>query len=340
MQTKYIAAIAIALILGVIIGYLPLALAPKPTVTITQYTPWPRTVIDALGREIRLSEPPRRVVSTIPSITEHLFILGLSDRVVGVDSYSNWPPEVLKLVEQGKMAVVGGPWTLDIEKIASLKPDLVLMCRGVKPHETLFAPKLEEMGIRTFFLMCTVSKNQYDIYMDIRALGKIFGIEQKAEDIVADIQQRINSITSKLVNVTKKPRVLQLAGPPSWGLYSAGGDTFIHWLILTAGGINIASQYSGWPKLSYEYILSQDPEVILITVMNVDPKSVFEEISQSPLINTTAWKSKQVYVLLDEANDIVVRPGPRIADALTLIAKVIHPEIFGDVQRADVVKLS
>jgi iron complex transport system substrate-binding protein len=134
--------------------------------------------------------------------------------------------------------------------------------------------------------------------------------------------------------------VLHLVGPPSWGLYSTGGDTFIHWLITTAGGINIASQYSGWPRLSYEYILSQDPEIIIIAVHDVDPKRIFEEIVQTPLTNTTAWKTGRVYVLLDEADDMISRPGPRIADALTLIAKVIHPEIFGEVQRPDVVKLS
>lgn len=89
------------------------------------------TLTDALGREVRFSEAPKRVVSTLPSITEFLFVLGLGDKVVGVDSYSNWPPEVLELVKQGKIAVVGGPWTLDVEKIASLKPDLVLMGKGV-----------------------------------------------------------------------------------------------------------------------------------------------------------------------------------------------------------------
>jgi iron complex transport system substrate-binding protein len=295
---------------------------------------------DALGREVRLSEVPKRVVSTLPSITEFLFVLGLGDKVVGVDSYSNWPPEVLELVKQGKIAVVGGPWTLDVEKIASLKPDLVLMGKGVGPQMTQFAPKLEEKGIKTFFLISNTAKDQYDIFTDIRTLGKIFGVEQRAAEVIESIQQRINNATSKLASVTKKPKVLQLAGPPSWGLYSAGGDTFIGWLITTAGGENIASKYGGWPKLSYEDILSNNPEVIMVTVMNVDPKKVIEEISQTPLTNTIAWKSGRVYVLTGEADDLICRPGPRIADALEMIAQIIHPEIFGEVKRHDVVKMT
>jgi iron complex transport system substrate-binding protein len=377
MQAKYIAIIIAVLVIGIAIGYGGAYIAPRPTITVTQTviqtivttvtttstltlpttiaatipititTPvtvqasWPRTVVDALGREVKFNEPPKRVVSTIPSITEHLFALGLGDRVVGVDSYSNWPPEVINLTKEDKVAVVGGPWTLDIEKIVSLQPDLVLMCRGVKPQETQYAPKLEEMGVKTFFLICNAAKNQYDVYMDIRTLGKIFGVEQKAEELIKAIDDKIRLVTTKLsqANATK-PRVLHLVGPPSWGLWSAGGDTFIGWMIEAAGGRNIASRYSGWPQLSYEYILSQDPEVIIITAHGVDPKKVADEVKQTPLANTTAWRTGRVYLLTEEADDMLSRPGPRIGDVLLLLAKIIHPEIFGEVERADVVKIS
>jgi len=168
----------------------------------------------------------------------------------------------------------------------------------------------------------------------------IFDVEDRAEEVVNSIQQKINEIVSKLAGVDRKPRVLRLVGPPSWGLYSTGGDTFIHWLITTAGGINIASQYSGWPRLSYEYILAQDPEVIIVAVHDVDPKAVIEEMAQTPLVNTTAWRNNRVYVLAGEADDMSSRPGPRIAEALTMFAQIIHPEIFDETQREDIVKIS
>ncbi|MEL9939617.1 MAG: ABC transporter substrate-binding protein [Ignisphaera sp.] len=401
MQAKHIALIAIALIIGIAIGYTPNIIAPKPTTTITitstspiytsivqtttMYTTlyttiasaslttltfttsatlpttiitiktvstsipttivetvqvtWPRTIVDALGREITFNEPPKRVVSTIPSITEDLFAIGVGDRVVGVDSYSNYPPEVLDLVKQGKITVVGGPWTLDVEKIISLKPDVVFMCRDVSPQETGFRAKLEEAGIKTFFLICDAARNQYDIYADLMTLGQIFGVEDKAKEIVESMQRKIDEISSKLVNASK-PRVLWLVGPPSWGLYSTGGDTFINWVITTAGGNNIASGYSKWPTLSYEFILSKDPEIIIVTVHDVDPKSVYQELVATPLVNTTAWKNGRVYLLMGEADDVVSRPGPRIVEALDILSKVIHPEIFGEVQRADVVNIA
>ncbi|MEM0026701.1 MAG: ABC transporter substrate-binding protein [Ignisphaera sp.] len=371
MQTKYIALIAIALIIGIAIGYVPNIIFPKTatTITITSTSPiytsiikpttlifttsatlpitivntlqltWPRKIVDALGREITFNEPPKRVVSTIPSITEELFAIGVGDRIVGVDSYSNYPPEVLKLINQSKITVVGGPWTLDVEKIVSLKPDVVFMCRGDTPQETVFRAKIEEARIKTFFLICDAARSQYDIYADLMILGQIFGVESEAEELVNEIQQKIDSIANKLVNVSK-PRVLQLAGPPSWGLWSAGGNTFIGWLIDVAGGSNIASGYSGWPQLSYEYILSEDPQIIIITAMGMDPKAIYEDVAKTPLVNTSAWKNGRVYLVTGEANDALSRPGPRIAEALEILAKLIHPEIFGEIQRADIINIA
>jgi iron complex transport system substrate-binding protein len=392
MELKYIVVIAIALIIGIAIGYIPSVVAPRPietvthviratytspaivtvtttvttvkevrqTITATVTTPytvarelkitvtsiqpttiavsWPRKIVDALGREIVFDIPPKRIVSTIPSITENIFALGLGDKVVGVDQYSNHPQEVAQLVSEGKITVVGGPWTLDIEKIATLKPDVVFMCRGVKPHETRFAPKLEELGIKTFFLTCNAIRNQYDIYTDLRLIAQIFDIEQKAEDVIRDIQMKIDDIANKIAD-SKKPKVLQLIGPPSWGLYSVGGDTFIHWIIEVAGGSNIASSYSGWPQLSYEYIISKDPDIIVITAHGIDPKAVYEEISASPLANTSAWRNKDVYLLTGDANDVLSRPSVRVVEALEILAHIIHPEIFGEIQRSDVTKI-
>ena len=197
-------------------------------------------------------------------------------------------------------------------------------------------------GVQTCALPISASKNQYDIYTELRLLGQIFGVEDKAEKLIKEIQQKIDEIVTKLrqANVTKKPKVLQLYGPPSWGLWSTGGDTFIHWLIVTAGGTNIAAKYSGWVQLDYEYILSQDPEIIIITVMKADPKSIYEEVVKSPLVNTSAWKNGRVYLFTEEADDALCRPSWRIVVALDILAHVIHPEVFGEIHRADVINIA
>jgi len=312
---------------------LPTTLTATLIQTLTQSQPV--SIVDALGRVVVFDEAPKRVVSTMPSITEMLFALGLGDRVVGVTTYCNYPPEVVELVKQGGIQTVGGPWTLDLEKIAALRPDLVLL--SVSPHARL-KDKFEEMGLRVVFLKSNTAQNNYEIYSDIMTVAKIFGVEDRARQLVESIQSRIDYVTSRLANASK-PKVLWLVGPPSWGLYSAGGNTFIGWLISQAGGVNIASTYTGWPQLDYEFILFQNPDIIIVTAHGVDPQKVREELAETPLVNTNAWRSGRVYLLTDEADDIVSRPGPRIADALELLAKLIHPEIFGEAARGDVFKL-
>ncbi len=294
------------------------------------------SVVDALGRSIEFEYIPKRVVSTMPSITEILFALGLGDRVVGVTTYDNYPPEVPKLVEEGRIQTVGGPWTLDLEKIVALKPDLVLL--SVSPHINL-KDKFDEYGLKTVFLKSNTAQNIYDIYSDIKLIAKIFRVEDRAQKLIDEMNSKLSDITSKLSGA-KKPKVLHLVGPPSWGLYSAGGNTFIGWLIETAGGDNIAKQYIGWPKLDYEFILSQNPDIIIITAHGIDPKSIYNEIINTPLINTNAWRNGKIYLLTDEANDILSRPGPRVVIALDILAHIIHPEIFGEIQRADVINIA
>jgi len=306
---------------------------------VTTKLEWPRALTDALGRRIEISKPPERIVSTIPSITEELVALGLLNKIVGVDSYSNYPPIINDLKKNGSVADVGGPWTLDIEKIISLRPDIVFMCRGVKPQETQFAPKLEERGIKTFFLICDAAKSQYDVYTDLRLIALATGSEKNVDSVIENIQKTIDKVTNTLSRYNlSKPKVLILLGPPSWGLWSAGGDTFINWMITTAGGVNIASRYSGWPMLDKEYIISQNPDLILVTVHGLDPKKVIDEISNDPVLkDTKAAKNNKIFVITGEAGDALLRPGPRIGLAVETLAKIFYPEIFGSPSSSDIV---
>jgi len=300
---------------------------PKATV-VTRF-------FDALGREVEVASRPTRVVSLMPSVTEILFALGLGEYVVGVTTYCNYPPEVAELVKQGRVVTVGGPGTVDLERVVALKPDLVLAM--VSPHARL-REKFEELNLRVVFLWD--ARNVDDVIASIRLVAGIFGVEENAEPVIRAIESSIAKVTSA-TSTASRPKVLYLIGPPSWGLYSAGGDTFIGWLIEAAGGRNIARIYSSWPRLSREFIVSQDPEVVIISLMEADVRTLYDDIAANlpELLETTAWKSGRVYVITKEADDMVSRPGPRIGKALELLAQLIHPEIFGEPVRHDVINL-
>ncbi|MEZ0289682.1 MAG: ABC transporter substrate-binding protein [Sulfolobales archaeon] len=368
-----ISLVIVALVVGVVSGYY----APRPTqfttlttqiyqtttsvATVTEYvttptlvtTPltktyvlttsleWPRRVVDALGRVVVIQTPPSRIVSTAPSITETLVSLGLIARIVGVDSYSNYPPGIRDMVKTGRIEDVGGPWNLDIEKIIRLKPDIVFMCKGVSPQERSFAPKLEESGVKTFFLLCDTARDQRDIYADIRTVALIAGVESSAERLIRDIDANISRVTTALskANATSY-RTLLLLGPPSWGLWTGGGNTFTSWLIRSAGGSNIADKYYGWGQLSYEEVLSADPEVIVVVVSHGVNASVLKsDFENTPLTKTTAWRNGRVYLITGSYADAILRPGPRIAVALEVLARVLHPEVFGEVKIPEVVRV-
>ena len=298
-----------------------------------------KVVYDALGRLITFNRTPERIVCLAPSITEIVFALGLGDKVVGVDDYSNYPQEVNELVKEGRIQRVGGYWTPDFEKIAELKPDLVLA--SVSPHAKML-DKFRELGLNVIFLKSNTARNAYDIYQDIMLVASIFNVEDKARKLIDDIQSTIDNVIQTLAKANATPvKTLIILGPPSWGLWTTGGDTFIDYVITTSGGVNIASKYSGWVKLDYEEVLAQDPEVIIVSIMGTreDAEKIFNDIANSPLNQTTAFKNERVYVFIGEADDVLMRPGPRISTAIKMLSQVLHPEVFGEINRSDVIKM-
>ena len=351
MNYKVVIGVIIALIIGLAVGYWIYPATVKPVTTIVTQTvsttitktvtaKAPITVVDALGREVRFEEVPKRVVSLAPSITEILWALDLGGHVVGVDKYSNYPPEVAVLVKEGKIAVVGGFWNPDLEKIVTLKPDLVLADAGARPQLRLLS-KFKEAGLKVLYLKGDSSRDTYDIYSDIRLVARTFGVEMKADGLIKEIDEKLSYVKSELTkhNATRV-KVLQLSGPPSWGLWTTGGGTFIDYVLTAAGGVNVAHKYHGWVQVSYEDVVSWNPAVIIITVMGVDPEKILNEIPSTPLNQTKASKTGNIYVFTAEAGNMLSRPGPRIGDAVLLVGKVLHPEIFGKVSRGDVVKLA
>ncbi len=285
------------------------------------------SVVDALGRVVRIKSTPKRVVTLAPSITEIVFALGCGDRVVGVDSFSNYPPELTKLVKEGRIAVVGGYWKPDIEKIVALHPDVVFADAGVPSHMTL-ARRLEAMGVKVIFLHGGGSSSVYDVYRDIMIVAKVLGVEEEGKRLVEEIEKELEAV-SKLVAGEPKPKVLVLFGTPKWGVYAAGGGTFIDYVVRQAGGINVASRLHGWVQLSYEQVLEMNPTVVIVSAMastRGDAAKVLQAWASTPLNKTLAFTRGTVCIFYGMADDVLSRPGPRIGIAVQLVASVLHPE--------------
>lgn len=333
MNVKYALGLVLTLLVGLSIGYY-ISSASSPTRTAVIES---AVIVDSLGRYVRVVNATR-VVSLAPSITEIVFALGLEGFLVGVDDFSNYPPKLADLIKDGRVKYVGGWWLPDIEKIISLRPSLVLADGGVY-RQVVLEGKFKELNVSVAYLRGSGCRDIYDIINDIKLVGMLLNATGKAEELSNFIKGRVEGVISKVSSASlKRPKVLFLAGPPSEGLYSAGGNTYVGYIIESSGGVNIARDLMGWPLLSYEKILAEDPDFIIITSMDGNIAKIKEELSKTPLSATKAFRNGDIYLIFGEAGDVLVRPGPRVYLAVEFMSKVLHPEIFGRVERSDIVK--
>jgi iron complex transport system substrate-binding protein len=289
------------------------ACSPMST-TATTATPTSATYIDDIGRTVQITSIPQRIVSLSPSNTEIVYALGLQDRLVGVTSYDNYPPDAKS------KPVVSDYSTVDLEKIANAKPDLVL-ADSIQQHDTI--PALEKLGITVYTMTPT---NTDGILNEIKVLGGITGKTEEADNLVSSLTNRINAITDKTAQLTdsQKPRVLYVTWyDPIW---TAGSDTMIQYLIDQAGGTNIASDLNGYATITLESVIQRNPQVILVmSSMGAQDASLAYIESNEQFKSTDALKNNQVY---EVDADIFGRTTPRIIDGLETMAKDLHPELF------------
>jgi len=312
--------------------------------TKTVVKPYPRTLIDALGRTVRIEERPRRIVVLSPAITETVFTLGAGRLVVGVDAVSDYPPIVVKLRSNGSIANVGGYWWsyIKVEKIVELKPDLVIAEVGA--HAKL-REVFEEKGLNVLYVRGGAAKSIRDVKQDILLIGAALGYDSRARELVSMIDSTVREITSRLAaHNASRVKVYVEVGSWQGQLWTAGGDTFINDVLSKAGGVNVFSKYSGYPQISYEDVVAANPDVIIVPASHMGAEEASKIISR--LASRPGWSSiravedKQVYVLLNGAADSLLRPGPRVIEALKMLASILHPEIFGEYGGGDVAHMS
>jgi iron complex transport system substrate-binding protein len=275
----------------------------------------PGNIVDGLGRSVKIDKTPQRIISLAPSNTEILFSLGLGDKIVGVTEYCDYPQAA-----EAKPKV-GGFSTVDIEKVISLEPDLVL---ATHIHGKSVIPALEELGLTVVAL---TPGSLTEVLDSITLVGKITGQSREASKLVSDLQTRIEAVVdeTRTLSPDQKPRVFYI----TWHdpLMTAGTETLADDVISNAGGQNIAYDISGDKAITLETVIYRDPEVIVASVgMGSGEDLPWQYLQTEPrLENTQALLNDRVYKI---DGDVIHRPGPRIVDALEQMAQFIHPELF------------
>jgi len=267
-----------------------------------------RSFTDGLGRAVSITQNPRRIISLAPNVTEILFALGLESRVVGVTSYCDFP-EAAKAKDK-----VGDTLQPNLEKIISLKPDLVVVSTSSQLEN--LTRRLDQLAIPVYV---TNPRAVREVAASIRSLGEVTGTSERARALAGEMESRIDAVERRTGGLAR-PRVLYVlqTGP----LITAGRNTFINDLINIAGGQSISGdQTADYPQFSRETVVARAPEVIVAPRIH-GAELVKDSDLRRDFATTPAIRSNRIVWVTP---DLVDRPGPRIVEGLEQLAKGLHP---------------
>jgi iron complex transport system substrate-binding protein len=289
------------------LGQATLVVALLPGVSAAQM----KIVTDETGRRVSLPARAERIVSLAPNLTEMLFALGLGPRVVGVTDWCNFPPEARALPRIGQVI------SPSLEQIAALKPQLVLATTAGNRRETVAG--LERLGIPVYAFN---SRTVEDVLLSLRGLAELVGRPQAGVELEAALRARLEAVAAR-VNEQPHPRVLFVL----WlePLMTVGRHTFVHDALVRAGADSVsADRAEDWPRLSWEEVLRQNPDY-LVLAHSPALEQRLKALRTSPTWGRLEALREGRVIVLDEA---VLRPGPRIVDAIEQLARTLHPEGF------------
>lgn len=292
----------------------PPATAAAPQAAARPALTWPATFRDAMGEAVTLSGPPARVVSLSPAVTEMLFAVGAGDRVVGVTSYCDYPPEAAKLPK------VGSYTGLSVEKVIALRPDVVIGMRGNAP-EALKA--LRQAGLKV------LAHDPVTVAGVLDLMDEVGHMMQETADKVQAVERlraRVDAVRAEGAKLAGRPRTLVAVQLEP--LYAAGPGTHLDDMVKLAGGENIAGDATiSWPQYSLERMLQKDPEVIVCPSGHINGEEMTSARILSDLRRSQAWSGttavKRGNVLAVD-DDLLTLPGPRVVDGLEQMAAAIH----------------
>ena len=255
----------------------------------------------------------RRIVSIAPSNTEILHALGVGRRIVGVDSWSDYPPRVAGLPK------LGSDLHVDVERVSALNPDLVVASLHV-PGMQDNIPRLHAAGLRYLAVGGVGLEGVWD---DLRIVGHYLGREQRAQALSARMRERMAELASRYGSVRARPRVhWEWAARP----VVAGRRSWVTELIDMAGGVNAYADLDVEAvRIAAEEAIARQPDVIVACWCGARKLPTVQRVASRPgWADTPAVRNRRVAVF-EEA--LFGRPGPRLADGLARLGRFLHPEL-------------
>jgi iron complex transport system substrate-binding protein len=275
--------------------------------TRTHAPPGPRVVRDGMGREVALPAKVTRVVSLAPSSTEILYAVGAGPLMVGVDRYSDYPPEVAKLEK------VGADIDPSLERVVALRPDVVFTANTANNQRTV--ESLERAGLRVYV---SAASGLDAIFEDTARIADAVGRGEEGRRLAAALRARLDVVHARMSGLPTV-RTLVVVWPEP--LLVAGRGSHVEQMIALAGGENVAADSDKpYPTYSVERVLARAPEVVVVGSHAVAEDPVAKLEAALPALG--AVQRHRVYGL---DGNLLFRPGPRLVDGVEALARVLHP---------------
>jgi iron complex transport system substrate-binding protein len=258
----------------------------------------PIIVRDDRNVELRFVSAPQRIVSLVPSVTESVCALGACKRLVGTDQFSNSPSEVIALPK------LGGLEDAQIERIVSLKPDVVLATKSARVVD-----RLESLGVKVIVLQ---SDSHADVKRTLTLLAKLLNTPDQAERVWSHIERDIRLAASRVPQALRGKKIyFEVAAEP----YAAGTTSFIGQTLTRLGMGNIVAPELGpFPKLNPEFIVRSQPDIIMAGARQV------KSMASRPGWSGLAALHGRSCGFATERYEMLIRPGPRMGEAALVIA--------------------
>ena len=255
-------------------------------------------VTDDRGQTVVLPGPPQRIVSLLPSLTETVCALGQCHRLVGVDRYSNWPESVTRLPQ------LGGGMDPVIEAIVALRPDVVLMAKSSRG-----GARLESLGVKVVALE---PKTHADVQRVLATVGQLLGVVD-AQRLWRHIDAAVQAAAQSVPPGVKGARVyFEVSGAP----HGAGESSFIGETLTRLGARNILPASLGpFPKINPEFVVRANPDLIL-----VGARSAGALMGRPGWAGLSALRDNRLCTFDAAQSDVLVRPGPRMAEGARILA--------------------
>jgi iron complex transport system substrate-binding protein len=278
----------------------------------------PVKVVDGDENIIELAGPAESIVVLAPSALGIIDALGAMELVVEVDSWSVSEHNPLAEGFEG----AGDAFGPNVERIAELDPDILIAPTG-GPEDDF--QKINDLGIEIYRVINV--QGIEGVYNEIANISKIIGFGDKGEELVNELRKQVDEIYNQIKDLSdeQQPRVfLEINSEP---LMSIGYDTYTNDLIEKAGGINIVAEdnLTGWPEYSVERLIEKNPDIIIAPISIATDPSIITGDQRFASID--AVKNGRVYIIPD---DSIYQPNQNLIKGLQMLAKAIHPEIFGE----------